>query len=517
MNTPSHNNMLSALILLFLASIYPFISFFEHNISETYYFASIFSVWIVCFIPSIIVFLFATKLWPKCRPSSAAIILAIAIISLFSFHYVEKATADLGIYLGTIKILIWMCLSLIICILGYFIARSQKLFTVLIFILIGVNLAPLSTIAITLYYNHEIQSAQKSNETYTAADQTVSERPNVYWIILDMYARHDVLQDEYGYDNKPFLEDLGKRGFYIADQSYSNMRSTKTSLSTTLAMDYYLPVDTELNSMLWQHKLQGKNAVVDKFRSLGYNYIHVEPGGNNLKTRCGGGEDLCIHGPQIGAISLNEAHIGLMQLTPFHRIAKALNLDFFSFDFTTVETIQTHLNPQKYSPFFMFTHLLSPHPPARFDAQCNYLKDIDWGLLGHNTPDKDANYVQDIKCLNIRILTFLDWIKEKDPNAIIIVQSDHGSFLHIDRFEDVKEVVTKKEYWHTALAILNAYHLPQKCMDNLYPSISPVNNFPLVFACLEGKEFKPLPERHFIQHRKEKYEKYHEEIYEIEY
>ena len=107
-------------------------------------------------------------------------------------------------------------------------------------------------------------------------------------------------------------------------------------------MDYFLPVQTEINPMSWQNIVQGQNRVVRTFRSWGYKYIHVEPGGNTLKTRCGGGEDLCVHGPQIGFISLNEAHIGLMKLTPLYRIFKNLQLDIFSFDFTRIEDLKSN-------------------------------------------------------------------------------------------------------------------------------------------------------------------------------
>ena len=66
------------------------------------------------------------------------------------------------------------------------------------------------------------------------------------------------------------------------------------------------------------------------------------------------------------------------------------------------------------------------------------------------------------------------------------------------------------------LAILSAYKAPQGCLDNLYQSISPVNNFHFVFSCIEDKSFAPLPDRSFIQHRKDEYERFHEEIYEVQ-
>lgn len=517
MTVSAPKNFSSALLLFFLASIYPFLSFFEHNVSETYYFVSIFTVWTVMFLAGVIALLFSTKIWPKWSPQTGSLIFGIGLVALFSFHHVEKITADLGIYLGTVKIAIWAVLLLVFCVAGFFISKSNKLVTVIMFMLLGINLAPASSVLMALYNSRIASEAQTSEKHSITAATDISEKPNVYWIITDMYARDDVLREEYAYDNTPFLDDLRQRGFFVADKSYSNFNSTKLSVSTTLSMDYYLPVQTELNSMLWQSRLQGENPVVEKFRSLGYRYIHVEPGGNNLKTRCGGGEDLCLHGAQHAAISLNEAHIGLMRLTPFYRILKTLNVNFFSFDFTHVEDIQTHVQPQQYAPFFMMAHILSPHPPARFDANCDYLKQTDWELLGEDSPHTDASYAQDVKCLNKRLLGLMDWVHENDPQAIVIIQGDHGSFLHTSRMENTPENIVKRAYWHTPLAIMNAYHMPEKCRAELYDSISPINNFPLVFSCIENKPFVPLPDRSFIQHRKPKFEKFHEEIYEIDY
>ena len=58
--------------------------------------------------------------------------------------------------------------------------------------------------------------------------------PDIYYIILDSYAREDVLLDVYGHDNSEFLNQLREMGFYIADCSQSNYSKTTHSLSSTL-------------------------------------------------------------------------------------------------------------------------------------------------------------------------------------------------------------------------------------------------------------------------------------------
>lgn len=505
--------------LLFLACLYPFLGFYAHNISESYYFATIFSVTAAIFAISTVGFLFIVKIWPRWPADNTAVAAALSMVVFFGFHHIEALTANLGIYLGTVKILVWILLLAIVFIAGYKIASRPNLPSIILFVFLGLNLPPFYTIVTSLH--NQISGKNSTSHTSTPSKATSNiaatggTLPNVYWIILDMYSRHDVLQEYYGFDNTAFLAGLNDRGFYIAGDSYSNFQSTRLSLSTTLNMDYYLPVEAEMNPMLWQSKLQGDNAAVRKFRELGYQYLHIEPGGNTLKTRCGGSEDLCIHGPQNGVISLNEAHVGMLRLTPFYRILKNLKGNLFTFDFTTIEDVRKHIDPHKNTPFFAFTHILSPHPPARFTETCEYRDRTEWELLETNDPDADKNYINDMKCLNAKVLNMLDWLTKEDPNAIILVQADHGRSPNQDGINPTPENITKKEFWHRSHAIMNSYRAPVSCLENLYSSISPVNNFPFIFSCIEGKPFKPLPDRMFVIHDKPAYDKFREEILEV--
>jgi len=79
--------------------------------------------------------------------------------------------------------------------------------------------------------------------------------------------------------------------------------------------------------------------------------------------------------------------------------------------------------------------------------------------------------------LNTRVLEAVDTIlEESDTPPIIIIQGDHGAWIQPkDRL-----------MW-----ILNAYYLPEN-NDKLYPSISPVNTFRLVFNLYFGGRYEML-------------------------
>lgn len=65
--------------------------------------------------------------------------------------------------------------------------------------------------------------------------------PDIYFIILDMYGRHGVLSEEFGYNDGFFLKQLKDMGFYVASCGQSNYHSATYSLTATLNANY-LPV-----------------------------------------------------------------------------------------------------------------------------------------------------------------------------------------------------------------------------------------------------------------------------------
>ena len=62
--------------------------------------------------------------------------------------------------------------------------------------------------------------------------------PDIYYIVLDMYASSDVLKDVFGYDNSSFTDFLEERGFYVAYNSRANYPVTYLSLASSLNMGY---------------------------------------------------------------------------------------------------------------------------------------------------------------------------------------------------------------------------------------------------------------------------------------
>ena len=62
--------------------------------------------------------------------------------------------------------------------------------------------------------------------------------PDIYYIVVDAYARQDTLKEVFEFDNEPFLQGLENQGFTIARAARSNYAQTSLALASALNLDY---------------------------------------------------------------------------------------------------------------------------------------------------------------------------------------------------------------------------------------------------------------------------------------
>ena len=104
-------------------------------------------------------------------------------------------------------------------------------------------------------------------------------RPDIYYIILDGYARSDVMSKLFGFDNEPFLKRLEQKGFYVARRSTANYCQTPLSLSSSLNAVYLndlIPADSHDKEQL--NRWTGDGSIVQTLRGLGYRFVTFATG-----------------------------------------------------------------------------------------------------------------------------------------------------------------------------------------------------------------------------------------------
>jgi hypothetical protein len=103
-------------------------------------------------------------------------------------------------------------------------------------------------------------------------------------------------------------------------------------------------------------------------------------------------------------------------------------------------------------------------------------------------------------------------LKKSSRPPIIIIQSDEGPREKDITAKNIREIRDRVEKGRIRrmmrFNILNAYHLPGIDSGILYPHISPVNTFRVIFNQYFGTDFELLEDRYyFIDQGKEKIRK----------
>lgn len=139
------------------------------------------------------------------------------------------------------------------------------------------------------------------------------------------------------------------------------------------------------------------------------------------------------------------------------------------YDLNTLETI-TNLPGKK----FVYAHLLVTHQPFVFTPT---------GELSRGTEYTKQGYADQITYVNQRLLTIIKKILagSKIP-PVIILQGDHGHAINNLKSEET-------------FRILNAYYLPQGDKAKIYPTITPVNSFRLIFSNYFNQNYPLLPDQ----------------------
>ncbi|HRA93318.1 MAG TPA: sulfatase-like hydrolase/transferase [Aestuariivirga sp.] len=330
-----------------------------------------------------------------------------------------------------------------------------------------------------------------------------AEKPDIYYFVFDRYARQDQLKAVYGYDNTEFLAALRQRGFFIADNAYSNYQRTTHSVISSLNFDYLDRVDTPATQSkadwLPLYQMFQDFRIARFLKGLGYE-VHFsgtwwEP------TRRLAIADVTHNFYELPEITrfiyensliVDAAQaIGFRNITPLYWQCQRSRLMF--------EDVRTAPDSEK--PKFHFAHFLIPHPPFVTHESGRCMDRTE--ALGRS---RAQNYTGQLRYANEQILATVDaLLAAPGPKPIIILQADEGPWPEkyagdeVMAFgRDVSNVDWRKATpgeLKEKMAIFSAIHAPRIQPASLHPAITPVNTFRLVLRDYFNVEIEPLPDR----------------------
>jgi hypothetical protein len=285
---------------------------------------------------------------------------------------------------------------------------------------------------------------------------SVAEGQSIYIVIADAYPRADTLRDTFGIDNQPFLDDLAALGFTVDSGATSDYASTLHTM-TALLHGEEPDIPTDGDQRLWQRlladapiprELQAEGWTVrvvtsaasqitfppmERLDGSGFNLVEIETLGQTLI------------GPLLSGWILDDLRGWVVE---------------------TLDTLPRLAADDQRQ--LVIAHVLAPHPPFLWDdsgapdcwPRC-HLFTSDRPTLGLTTDEYGALLRVQLDRLNPLILDSLQRTIAADPDAIMVLMSDHGL-----RHNEVGTAGTD-EWSRTLLAIRGAEGMPDRLSDLL--------------------------------------------------
>lgn len=315
--------------------------------------------------------------------------------------------------------------------------------------------------------------------------------PDVVFVVLDSYAREDVLEAIYGYDNSAFIAGMKEQGFFVPSHALANYTGTHSSLPSVLDLGYPVKPGTSLGAadlQLLAKMMGGENNTVTLLKQAGYTYVHGDT--QAWINRCGDQVDVCLSGPPIKATTfrlLADTPIGPLLYPISGEPETNLNLRRIE-QLTNWSQIRPTWGPD---PVFAFLHLEMPHPPLFLDSQCELDvrrgfggPTLTWGVAtGDALAARKQAYVRQVECANRTVASLLDQL---NGDEIVVVTADHGPDSEGTLAADVSSWTDRQ--LNERMSVFTAIRLPGSCETPEVDSFDLVNTMRLVLSCIYGHD-----------------------------
>lgn len=345
-------------------------------------------------------------------------------------------------------------------------------------------------------------TAAEIPEAIALSDQPVR-TPNVYLFVLDGFANPRVTSEQFADHDIEFnLGDapgkLDQLGLKIDRDATSNYGQTILSMPSMLNATYHHTPDDALQvAEIWgsgKPAIRGDNFLVDSLRSIGYEYWFASSGAWD-PSRCDPRiADICL-GADAGNAEAKKAvwwHTPLrwqLGITDFRRLPEPQ---------TVVDSVlDTRAARASDAPYVLVSHIIGPHQPYRYEADCSFRDNAAPGTTledGHQ-PEFRPLYANQARCIAQILASAMDDLLEADPNALIVVQADHGS-----EFEATAQIGASwtEQSARERLGVFRATKLPDECRSDDPRAQSVINTTPVILACIQGTTPELIEPRHFF-------------------
>jgi hypothetical protein len=341
-------------------------------------------------------------------------------------------------------------------------------------------LAPFTQIIIKVLNENEINT-QKSNPNIfnIGNNQTMSLTENVYFLMLDGYASKKT-SERMSLQNDNFYNYLGDNKFkMLSDKSSYNM--THLSLAGLFDLEYPINENSQkYNSQIhfYPMLLQSDQPprLIAELNKLDYEFILY----GNTWSGC--------HPRHLVCGGYKEGFLTNDTWVMFSNTAlKKLLYRFRNYQYDAIsDFLDENKNKiTKGSSKFFFIHDHTVRPPY-LSSNC----------ISLSASESINDYINSTKCLNNKVYDLISSLKESDPSAIIVLQSDHGPTpSSYDAADKSSLTYMQEDNW---VRIINAVKSPNNCENWLQDDLGPINTMRFILGCISQSKPVYIEEKTYL-------------------
>lgn len=288
-------------------------------------------------------------------------------------------------------------------------------------------------------------------------DATFIKKPNIYFIQPDGYVNFSELyKGHYKSKDSTFQKYLTQNDFTFYQDFRSNYASTLTSNSATFMMKHhYYNGNLTLENYNARDVIVSKNTVLDIFKSNNYKTHLLTELPYLLLNRPKMGYDFC----NIDYKDVSYIGTGLGEPV------------------STYDALMEQMNLSTSQPNFFFIEIFNP---GHIHGNANKSQ----GVQGER-----ALWFESIETAHKKVKMHVDLIKKNDPNALIILMSDHGGFVGLDYTQQALGKIEDRDLLYSIYSANLAIHWPETTnLEEELPFKSGVNFFRVLISYLSNDQ-----------------------------
>lgn len=266
---------------------------------------------------------------------------------------------------------------------------------------------------------------------------------NFYWIILDEYADAYTMETYFHQDSNSFLSYLKEKGFSVSENSYSNSNNSTLCAIDVATLSYYSSEaairreNGEKDPTKDGSSLRRTGELYTALHNLGYQVYQVSshpdhyPVVQSLLPQSF--MERLMVSTTVDGLSVLDLAKRMSVFSVFPELfsdedgdedtvsAQLFNASFRTRILSVFEYYDDSSNLCFKEKTALFTYILCPHTPFVFDADGNNVSSKyrrDWTDPSH--------YAAQHHYMTVRTQQMVESILKVDPDAVILIQSDHG-------------------------------------------------------------------------------------------